>query len=285
MADNQIDISDNFDSPRKLLHIVDDGETNANSETLYSVAVSGSALADLLTELEGKADQDETQPSVIYDSTGAVAASVDTATDDDTNLDGKNALTTGAILYARIDADTIKPARMDASTHSLQIIDYEHHEIHSGSHYIVSGFQELGNGEVLDFTWQMPNTTAWIHWIWHISTESETTWYIYEGVTAENPLANTITPINSNRNSNNTSGTTMRYELQASLAAANADTSVGGALLIGSGKSGAGKDSGFSKREEELILEQNTLYCLRAFADAAGYVSFHMSWYEHTDKG
>jgi len=173
--------------------------------------------------------------------------------------------------------------RIDGATNSLQTVDYEHHEIHGGSHYFVVGYVDLANAHVLDFTWQMPNTTKWIHWTWHISTESETLWQVYENVVATNPLANAVTPYNSNRNSGNTSGTTMKYEDQANLAAANADTDVSGGTLLMSGISGAGRDAGEAERAHELIMDQNVLYCLRATANAAGYVNFSMQWYEHTD--
>ena len=174
--------------------------------------------------------------------------------------------------------------RIDASTNTLQTIEYEHHEIHSGSHYFVIGYQDLANGNVLDFTWQMPNTTKWIHWTWEISTESEVLWQVYENVVATNPLAVAVTPYNSNRNSGNTSGTTMKYELQANLAAANADTDVSGGTLLMSGISGAGKDAGEADRGHELELDQAILYCLRATANAAGYINFAMQWYEHEDR-
>jgi hypothetical protein len=76
----------------------------------------------------------------------------------------------------------------------------------------------------------------------------------------------------------------MKFELHADLAAANADTSVGSATLIESGISGAGKQAGNAVRQNELVLKQNGLYCLRAVANAAGYVNFDMQWYEHTNK-
>lgn len=174
--------------------------------------------------------------------------------------------------------------RIDASTNALEVIDYEHHEIHAGSHYFTLGYQDLAINNVLDFTWLMPNITKWIHWLWKISTESETLWQVYENVVATNPLANTITPYNSNRNSGNASGTVMKFELQANLAAANADTAVGGATLIASGISGSGKAAGFDARTREVVLDQNILYCLRATASVAGFINFDMQWYEHTDR-
>ena len=175
--------------------------------------------------------------------------------------------------------------RIDASTNTLQTIEYEHHEIHSGSHYFVMGVLDIpGANDVLDMTWQMPDNAKWIHWIWNIYTEKALTWYVYENATATNPLANTLTTFNSNRNSTNTSGTTLKYEIQVDLAAADADTSVGGATLLKSGKLGDNKGGGAIGRNSELILDQGKLYCLRAAASAAGYLNFEMQWYEHEDK-
>ena len=215
---------------------------------------------------------------------GTDDCAVETLSDQTHDIDGLKGLVTASAIYGRIDDDTVKPFAMDGSTHAIETIGYEHHEIHSGSHYFVTGYQDLSINNVLDFTFQMPDTTKWIHWTWKISTESETLWQIYETAVATNPLANAVTPRNSNRNSGNTSGTTMKFELQTNLAGANADTNVTGATLIASSISGAGKESGMSNRTNELILKRNTLYCLRATATAADYISFDMEWYEHTDK-
>ena len=221
-----------------------------NVDVLSSVLPSGAATAanqsSLLTELQGKADLTETQPVTIK--------------------------------------DTLGNSSMDAATGALQIVAYEHHEIHGGSHYFVRGYQDLAINNVLDFTWQMPNTTKWIHWTWSIETESETNWLVYENAVATTDLANVVTARNNNRNSSNTSGTTMRFELQTSLANANADTDVTGATLLESGIVGAGRNAGQTLRGNEMIMKQNTLYCLRAIATAAGYINFVMDWYEHTNK-
>lgn len=215
---------------------------------------------------------------------GTDTSDVEALADTTDNLDGKNGLVTASGIYGRISSTAVRPIKADGSTHSLCTVDYEHCEIHSGSHYFVTGYQDLANGNVLDFTWQMPNTTKWIHWTWEISTESETNWFVYENVVATNPLANSVTPINSNRNSSNTSGTTLKYEKQTNLTAANADTNVAGATLLESGISGAGKDAGDDRRNNELVLKQNTLYCLRAIASAAGFINFKLKFYEHTSK-
>ena len=51
-----------------------------------------------------------------------------------------------------------------------------------------------------------------------------------------------------------------------------------------SGIIGAGKDAGSDQRSHEIIMKQNTLYCLRVSATTAGYLNFKMQWYEHTAK-
>jgi len=178
--------------------------------------------------------------------------------------------------------------RLDAVTEALINIEYEHHEIHDGSHFFFNGYQDLASGNVLDFTWLMPNTTKWTHWTWNIDAEDELSWMTYENVLATNPLANVVTPLNNNRNSGTSSGTTMKYELQADIAAANADTDVSGGTLIGSGKTKSGgiftAGGGSGERDNELILKQNTLYCLRFVAASAGFMNFALRWYEHTNR-
>ena len=177
--------------------------------------------------------------------------------------------------------------RIDPSTHAMATIEYEHHEIHGRSHYVVHGFLDIsGANDVLDFTWQMPDTTKEIHWVWEIETEKAITWYVYMDAVATNSLANTITPINSDHNYivSKPSTTVMKYEIQADLATANADTAIGSSTIVASGKIGDNKTGGNAGREHEKIMKRNSLYCFRALASAGGYINFNMNWYEHTRK-
>ena len=178
----------------------------------------------------------------------------------------------------------VRELSMDEITRALTTLDFSSTQTNVGNHFFMAGYQDLANGNVLDFTWLMPDTTKWIHWTWEIDTEKETLWQVYENAVATNPLANTITPLNSNRNSGNPSGTTLKYEVQTNLAGANADTAIGSATLLESGISGAGQKAGDANRINKLILKQDTLYCLRATANAAGYINFNMNWYEHTNE-
>jgi hypothetical protein len=213
---------------------------------------------------------------VISDGTDEV--DIEQIVDSTTNMDGKKGLVTNSILFGRVSDSLFLPLKVDPSTQSLQVIDYDHHEIHAGSHYFVHGYQDLSINNVLDMTFVTPNTTKWIHWTWSIDTEDETLWQVYEGATITNPLANTFTPLNNNRNSANTSAVAVKYEVQSNLAAANADTAVGGATLIGTGIAGSkvAKVGGSADRSSEIIMKQNTIYCLRATATAAAYINFDM---------
>ena len=193
--------------------------------------------------------------------------------------------TSASISNVDVDNVTLSGVGIDESTETLQIIDYSHHEIYSGNHYFVVGFLDLALNEVLDITWKQPNTTTWTHFIWMIETESEYEWYIYEDVTPINNLSNNIIIHNSNRNSNKTSGTIMKYTLFASLADANAETNITGATGIKRGIIGSGKQLGGDVgRESEIILKQGSTYLLRGIAKGAGYITFDMEWYEHANK-
>lgn len=172
---------------------------------------------------------------------------------------------------------------VDASTLAAMTIEYEHHEIHSGDHYFVEDVQDIAINAVYDLQWTTPNTTEWAHFDFELNCEAETEWYIYEGASIVN-AGTAITPVNNNRNSAHTSTATIAGILNADLADANVDTPTGAATQIAHGIIGAGRNGGVITRDKEIILKQNTIYCMRAIANAAGYINFLISWYEHTNK-
>ena len=181
-------------------------------------------------------------------------------------------------------SDTVaRTARLDASTHTLQVINYNHHEIHAGSHYFVEDVADLTIDDVFDVQWISPDSTKWSHFTFVLSCESETEWYIYEGVSIS-VTGTALTPRNNNRNSGNTSNVVMYSISNTSEANANSDTPTAGATAIAHGIVGAGRDGGVGDRTREIVFEQATIYCLRAIANTAGYINFLMKWYEHTDK-
>lgn len=175
-------------------------------------------------------------------------------------------------------------ATADASTNGLITIDYEHHEIHEGDHFFIEDVQDLAINAVFDVQWTTPNTAEWDHFTFELNCENETEWYIYEGATIA--LAGTTIPaINNNRNSANTTSATIAGISNTSVANANLDTAVAAATELAHGIVGSGQNGGLVVRGREIIMKQNTVYCLRAIANAAGYTNFYIGWYEHTDKG
>jgi hypothetical protein len=210
-------------------------------------------------------------------------ADVVTNADDATNLDGTNGLVTAAAIYGRVSDTLVKPVKLNASTHALVTISYEHNEIHGGDHYFLNSVVDISINNVYDIQITTPNTTEWAHFAYRIECESETNLFIYEGVTIVTP-GTTLTPRNNNRNSLNTSGLTVAGIANSSVANANADTATAGAITLVANTLGSGnQDSGARERTNEIILKQNTSYCLRFVAVSAGYTDYNLSWYEHTN--
>jgi len=189
----------------------------------------------------------------------------------------------GVVLRGWRSSDsTSQPLRLDKATNSIQTIDYQHHEIHGGSNFIIADVQDLAVNNVYDMQFTTPNTTKWSHFTFKLDCESETEWYIYEGATV-NVAGTALTPVNSNRNSLTASVNTIAGITNTSVVNADADTATAGATALEHGIIGGGKTGGFDHRENELILKQNTTYCMRAIANTAGYIDFYCSWYEHTN--
>lgn len=170
----------------------------------------------------------------------------------------------------------------DPTTLGQITIMQEHYEIHHGEHYFIQGNEDLAINNVLDIQFTTPDSAAWSHFVLQLDCESETEWFIYEGATISTP-GTAATPINNNRNSSNTSANTVATITNTSVANANADTAVAGATLLANGVVGAGKTGGTVERSREIMLKQNTIYCIRAVANTAGNVSYNAQWYEHED--
>ena len=177
---------------------------------------------------------------------------------------------------------TYIPLKRDSTTNAALTIDYQHHEIHDGDHFFIEQVVDISINNVYDIQWTTPNTTKWEHFVLELNCSAETLWYIYEGATIL--TAGTAKPtFNNNRNSIKTSTATLAVIANTTLANANLDTAVAGATEIAHGITGAGRTGGNTIRDREIILKQNTIYCIRFIATAAGYVNYFMSWYEHTN--
>lgn len=173
------------------------------------------------------------------------------------------------------------PARMDSSTRSLQTIDYEHHEIHAGSHYFVSAQATIASGATGAYLFYVPTGSKEIHLIFSGTGSAITDVRLIEGVAGVSASGTPRTTYNSNRNSSNTA-TAIFY-----------DTVTGSPL--GSGTtiyriySGAATNQSrtpiVSQRNEELILKSGTTYCFWFQSGTAdNLTNLQLEWYEHTPQ-
>jgi hypothetical protein len=171
--------------------------------------------------------------------------------------------------------------RADLATHTLQVIDYAHHEVHSGSAYFALYSALKADTEIAEVRIQTPNNTKWAHMIIGVQAALATTVDFHEGTTMTHEAGNAIVPLNRNRNSTNTSGLTICHTPGGTDASGATFTEYIGAAATG-GRIAVGGSAG---GRNEFILDQNNDYLIRVTSRADGNaITILMDWYEHTDK-
>ena len=176
----------------------------------------------------------------------------------------------------------LKRVRADSTTHTLQTIDYAHHEIHAGSHYYIEGHTTLEDGDDLFVKLVTPDTAKWAHFVWDINSTGVLETTLDEGATGGMTGGTGPSPLNNNRNlTANTSGMTITTGVSD---ASSYDTRVSN-QKFGVAANPTRVVGGGATRENEIILKQNTIY-LRSFTStsADNVVSFKASWYEHENR-
>lgn len=167
---------------------------------------------------------------------------------------------------------------IDSSTETLQTIEYEHHEIHSGSSYTTDRDIELANGASGDILLITPDTTKYAHFFYELEVEAEAQFTIWEAPTATAGTA--MNAINRNRNLTATKPATMTLS--------HTPTGITtGSTIIRQHHLGAGKTLGGGARgSHEFVLKRNTKYLIRTtnLTVSDNWVSIILNWYEHTDK-
>lgn len=180
------------------------------------------------------------------------------------------------LLYGLIDDTTKRKLRSDASTHALNLIEYSHHEIHSGDHFYVKDYEDLGNGATYNILFVTPDTERWCHLFFDFWHELEMTFTITEGVTTDAD-GTAVAERNSNRNSTT----------EATVVVTHTPTNPIGGVVIYSYQRGTAQKGGGEKRaEDEIVLRQNRKYLITATNTVANscMYDYHFRWYEHTDK-
>ena len=56
----------------------------------------------------------------------------------------------------------------DIGTGAIVLIDYTHHEIHEGNHFMYTDSVELDSTETQDYLITTPNTTKWPHMFFNL---------------------------------------------------------------------------------------------------------------------
>ena len=79
-----------------------------------------------------------------------------------------------------------RPVGIDLTTRVQTIIDYEHHEIHQGSHYYIEGHADLDDGDPAPATGTLyakivtPDDAKWSHFVWEITSNGILETSLYE---------------------------------------------------------------------------------------------------------
>lgn len=196
------------------------------------------------------------------------------------NIDNQYSQVVYSSIAGRISDNAVRPIEIDDSTHSISIVDYEHHEIHSGSHFIASYTDgELDAGLADSFLIQTPNTTKNTHIIISISTTRRANITLYEDVNYNG--GSPIDVLNNNRNLLNGENTSI-YE---SPIGSGTGRIIYNELM---GSATTGQVSGeFSQTRglHEIILKRNSKYLYRVnSSDDNNRISIVFTWYEHEPK-
>ena len=171
--------------------------------------------------------------------------------------------------------------KQDSETHSLIGITYEHHEVHSGSHYTFTLDSTVDDADTLGVLIVTPNNTKWAHLVFDVTAALDTHVGLYEAST--HTAAGERAAFNNDRNSTDTCTTEIFNWTRGVSDGTEIYTSHFGIDAgVGAGRvTGGGGVRGAS----EWILKQNTKYFFAIVsATATNIVSMKLSWYEHTNK-
>ena len=221
----------------------------------------------------------------VVDANGSTATVIKDTDGDSIAID-----TNGSASTIIKDAGAV-PAEVDNSTHTLQAIDYAHHEIHSGSNYRVQAFDDAiaatGSDGELVIAFYVPDQTKLPHMVWDFVHEGDMTIKLLEGVTVTNSTGTDVLCKNSRRDAGDTS--VLQGVEQATNTAhyvtKNPDYS--GGTVVSLKRSFSSRNVAASgMRRAEVILKADTYYAFvldnNETSTQGGQI--RLEWYEHADK-
>jgi len=188
--------------------------------------------------------------------------------------------TAGTAVTKRVVIDPTSGYLMktDPSTEAAITINYEHHELHDGSHFFVQNYGTFAADGDIDFQVTTPNTTKWTHMLFEIDSTGATVFTIYEGAAVGTATA--VTAQNSNRNG--TTASTLAIQADG---AVNTAGSAIYAKAFGYTNTPSKTGAGQTRAAYEIILKQNTTYRFFIESNSAdNIISYGGFWYEHANK-
>ena len=180
--------------------------------------------------------------------------------------------------FGKTGDSTTQMPRLDAITHVLLAMSYEHHEIHDGSHFFYDDAVTLASAATQDYLLTTPDTTAYCHLVFKATGNAITQVDFYEATDKTGTTPQTA--YNNNRNSANTPTMTIHK-------GTSGGTTDGTKLTgIKSGSAqGASRLNAEAERDNEIILKRNTKYIIRITSGTNdNLTNLSLQWYEHVNK-
>ncbi len=201
-------------------------------------------------------------------------------------------------IQAVYSGNSFDGVRMDASTHSLQTIDYAHHQIHNGSSFTCHYTQDVtdtNDRSIIAF--KTPNTNKYLHITASASATAVSRASVIEAPTITDNQGTTLAIYNRRRVGNpatsividtsqtpDTTGSAMYFSI-VDMAQVTGGT-VLATIPLGATTSPVKSIGGLARSQQEWILKPNTLYAFQVESlDASDNTHWiELDWYEQTDR-
>jgi hypothetical protein len=201
-------------------------------------------------------------------------------------------------------SDTVsRIARLDATSHSIQTIDYAHHEIHSGDSFHAwfnnTTANQNSHRSAIAFTLPSPGTGKYFHLTGLVSSSDPAEIFLIEAPGTLNPDEGTQdVAVDRNRATANTS-TCLSIETVPTVGSYTTFTEaqlVAAGYLIGAGiildyaplVGGSGQKAvgGVARSEQEWMLNEGETYIMiiQNTDTNTNTHGIHLNWYEHTTR-
>jgi hypothetical protein len=158
---------------------------------------------------------------------------------------------------------------------SLISLDYYHQKVHEGDLYHVNIVNPvvLGNNDTLSVFITTSSSTDYTHFRSQITATNTVTYQLYEGAT-KNAAGTSVTPNNKDRNSVNTTTTTIAYN----------GTVTANGVLLAQKRITVGIEAGTGVFGTEWVFKPSTTYYMLITANAgSNHANVSLEWYQHAE--